>query len=216
MDLSLSEVPWKEIASRWAYIVPGNIPFKVISEIVNRLHAKGVRIAMNPSRFYLDMGMKKLSPILEKLSVGIFSREEATRLTHMAYEEEHQVFEKLHEAIEGIVAMTDGAKGAWVSDCRRRYVAGVYNEREVADRTGAGDAFGSGFVAGLIKQGWGSNVCDEGTTITKAISLASANATSVVEHVGAQAGILKKKDFEKDRRWRNFPITVKYLNSWKR
>jgi len=54
---------------------------------------------------------------------------------------------------------------------------------KVVDRTGAGDAFGSGFVAALAK----------GLAIEDALSLASANATSVVAQMGAKTGILKTK-----------------------
>ena len=66
----------------------------------------------------------------------------------------------------------------------------------MVDRTGAGDAFGSGFVAGLI----------QASRIEYAIRLGSANATSVVEYVGAKKGIVTKNDFEKSSRWKNFKI----------
>jgi hypothetical protein len=44
--------------------------------------------------------------------------------------------------------------------------------------------------------------------IEYAIRLGSANATSVVEALGAKAGILAGREFEVNKRWQNLKITV--------
>jgi len=93
--------------------------------------------------------------------------------------------------------MTEGNKGVLVSDGKNIYSAGIFRGKLV-DRTGAGDAFGSGFVAGIIEK----------NNIEYAIRLGSANATSVVEKIGAQAGILTKGEFEKSERWQKFEIKI--------
>ena len=48
--------------------------------------------------------------------------------------------------------MTDGAGGVLVSDGHIIYKSGVFKEEKVVDRTGSGDAFGAGFIAGLIQK----------------------------------------------------------------
>ena len=98
--------------------------------------------------------------------------------------------------MKGIVVMTKGPQGVAVSDGKMIWQAGSFKEKKMVDRTGAGDAFGSGFVAGLI----------QASRIEYAIRLGSANATSVVEYVGAKKGIVTKNDFEKSSRWKNFKI----------
>ena len=55
----------------------------------------------------------------------------------------------------------------------------------IVERTGAGDAFGSGFVSEYVRSG----------DIKKAIQFATANASSVVAQFGAKAGILKSGDW---------------------
>ncbi|KKU37797.1 MAG: PfkB family kinase, nonfunctional [Candidatus Azambacteria bacterium GW2011_GWF2_46_32] len=122
---------------------------------------------------------------MNKIDVLILNREEGAKLTGIDYKEEKKIFAALDKVINGIVVMTEGPKGAIVSDGKRIYRAGTYKEKKVVDRTGAGDAFGSGFVSGLIQTG----------DIEYAISLGSANGTSVVEHIGAQPGILTKTQF---------------------
>ncbi|MEK7076631.1 MAG: PfkB family carbohydrate kinase, partial [Patescibacteria group bacterium] len=96
--------------------------------------------------------------------------------------------------------MTDGANGSLVSDGRYIYRAGIFEEKVLADRTGAGDAFAAGFVAGMIQK----------NDVHYAMRQAAANATSVVEHVGAQAGILKKGDLN-NKRWKYLDLDIEPL-----
>jgi ribokinase len=56
----------------------------------------------------------------------------------------------------------------------------MYDDVPVVDRTGAGDAFSSGFTAMVAA----------GKSMEEAITFASANSTSVVSKIGAKAGIL--------------------------
>lgn len=56
----------------------------------------------------------------------------------------------------------------------------MYEDVKVIDRTGAGDAFGSGFLSQWV----------QGKSLREAIVFASANSTSVVTMIGAKKGIL--------------------------
>ena len=188
-DLKKNEVKITKLKAKWAFIAPGNIPYAVIEWIVDYLKRGGTKIAMNLSGHYLKIGPKKLKPLLNNLDVVILNREEASSLTGAKYSNERAIFRKFDKLISGIAVMTDGSRGSMVSDGRYIYRAGIYKEKKMTDRTGAGDAFGSGFITGLIKK----------NDIAYAMKLASANATSVVEHIGAQEGILREKDFEANR-----------------
>lgn len=64
----------------------------------------------------------------------------------------------------------------------------------IVERTGAGDAFSSGFVA-QIAQRTTTNRQPSTEDIIKAIQFATANASSVVTKIGAKEGILKKDDW---------------------
>jgi sugar/nucleoside kinase (ribokinase family) len=54
------------------------------------------------------------------------------------------------------------------------------------ERTGAGDAFASTFVASLIK----------GNTVEGALQMAPINSMNVVQHTGAQEGLLTEDQLE--------------------
>ena len=58
----------------------------------------------------------------------------------------------------------------------------MYEDVPVLDRTGAGDAFGSGFLA----------YYSQGHSLKESVVFASANSTSVVQKIGAKDGILHK------------------------
>ncbi len=190
--LSLREVSFDQLKARWAVIFPSRIDVSVMEKIIDHFYFQGTLIAFNPSRFYLEKHAHNLKPFLDKIKVLIVNKEEAKNFGG---------FEKLDKLIKGIVIMTDGSRGVWVSDGRKTYNAGVFMEKAVVDRTGAGDAFASGFVAGLIQK----------DDIEYAIRLGSANATSVVEQVGAHTGALTKKQFEDGKRWRELKISVRNI-----
>ncbi|MEK7496264.1 MAG: carbohydrate kinase family protein [Patescibacteria group bacterium] len=208
-NLKIQEIPFERLKSQWVYISPGKISFEVIEKIFNHFSKNKTLIAFNPSGYFIEMGVKKLKPLLAKSKVVILNREEAARLTGVDYQKEKEIFKKLDELTPGIAAMTDAEKGVLVSDGFRIYQAGIFKEKSVIDRTGAGDAFASGFVAGLIQK---KEKCEKGLcrpyNIEYAIRLGSANATSVIEKIGAKEGILAKKEFENNKRWKNLTIKI--------
>ena len=212
--LKKNELPAGKLKARWAYISPGRIHLEVIQSLLRDLKKNKTMIAMNPSKYYLELGLKRFKPILDKLDVVIMNREEASYLTRIKYEDEKRIFKKFDELANCLAIMTEGSKGVLVSDGKTVYKAGIYKEKRVIDRTGAGDAFGSGFVASLAesskKKNYHSCVYDP-KVIESAIKLGSANATSVVEKIGAEAGILTKKEFEKESRFKNLPIHLEHL-----
>ena len=60
------------------------------------------------------------------------------------------------------------------------YRFGIYEDTKVKDATGAGDAFGSGFLAEYAKV----------RSFKQSLVFGSANSTSVVSYIGASRGIL--------------------------
>ncbi len=199
-DFKRKEVPFPKLKARWAYIAPGTIAPAVLKEIISYLKNKGASIAINPSKHYLENGGRLVKPLLKDVDVFIVNREEASYLTDVSYSDPRRIFKKLDEFVKGTAVMTDGPKGAYVSDGEYFYQAKTFKEKKLVDRTGAGDAYGAGFVAGLIQK----------KDVLRALRLAAANATSVVEAVGAQAGILRKKDFSA-KRWQYLDLDFEPL-----
>lgn len=210
-DLKTEEIPFKSLESLWAYVSPGKISFSAIEKLFSHFAKNKTLIAFNPSRHYLEMGIKKLEPLLNKTKVMILNREEASYLTKIGYDKEKEIFKRLDKTVKGIAVMTEGPKGLIISDGKMLYRAGIFKNKKVADRTGAGDAFGSGFIAGLMRCSLNAKPYTLNPEIIKyAIRLGLANATSVIEHIGAKQGIITKSEFEKSARWKK--ISIKTTN----
>ncbi len=197
-SLPMAAIPFGRLKARWLYIAPSHIDPKVIGKIVEHAYAQGIAVALNPSAFYLSNGGAHLMQLLPRVKMLMVNREEAAELAGMERDDERGIFKALDEMVDGIAVMTDGPRGAWVSDGARLYEAGIFPNQKILDRTGAGDAFGSGFVTGMIAK----------EDIPYAIRLASANAAANVEAVGAHAGVLARGAFEKSARWKKFDIGI--------
>jgi ribokinase len=182
------DVPWDKIKeAKWFYVsgLSGESS-KVFPEIINFASKNNIKIAVNPGHDQLSKDLEILKSSLNKIDVLIVNSEEASIITGINFKKEDEIFEKFDKLVPGIAVMTKGPEGVAVSDGRAIYRAGI-PESGYADRTGAGDAFASGFVSAIIK----------GESIESAIQLATANATSVVQKIGAKNGILKKGEWGK-------------------
>ena len=195
--LMAKDAAWGKAAPEWAYVAPGHIAPAAIGAVMKAARASKTNVAFNPSSWYLDNESAWLRSVLPQIAVFMVNRSEAARFLGVPPEDERGVFRRLDALTPGIAVMTDGPRGAWVSDGKKIYHAGIFANERVVDRTGAGDAFGSGFVAGLMGTG----------DVMQAIRLASANAAANVERVGAHAGVLTLREFGRDARWKNLQVT---------
>jgi sugar/nucleoside kinase (ribokinase family) len=206
-DIKSSEIPFGKLEAKWVYIASGSISYSTLKRIFSHFSKKGTKIAINPSKDMIKMGISKIKSFLNLASVVILNREEGSYLTGIDYDKPLEIFSKLDSYVPGIIVMTDGRNGSLVSDGRIIYKTSVFKEKKIADRTGAGDAFGSGFVAGLIEA---DEQCIKGVCsphkIRYAIKRAAANATAVIEKIGAASGVLSINDFLNQRRWKNLLI----------
>ena len=181
-----------KLKAKWFYIAGlSGKSAKTLVPIINFAKRNKIKVALNPGAAQLSLGLKGLKFVLSAVDVLVLNKEEAARLGG---------FKKLDEYVRGIVIMTKGSKGVVVSDGKQLFSAGTFKEKKHIDRTGAGDAFGSGFVSGLIRTG----------KVEEAIRCGSANGTSIVEQFGAKNGILSKADF-KNKRWKGLKVIKKSL-----
>lgn len=162
----------------WIYLTSLDGNFEVIDTIFSYAEQNNIKIAMNPGKKELEAKehLKKLIPKLTILSMNkeemqqIYKGETLEDLVRLASKDVHYVI------------VTDGPKGAVATDRWHIVKAGMYEDVPVIDRTGAGDAFSSGFTAMVAA----------GESLEQAVTYASANSTSVVATIGAKAGILRQ------------------------
>jgi ribokinase len=177
---SESMFPKGKLDTKWVVITSlgGNV--KLLSDLVASFKEKGTKIALIPGGGELQRGLRVLRPILAKADTVIMNREEASELTGISFDDKEKLAHRTCLLAAGIGVVTDGEAGATVCDREFFYHIGAH-ENKAIDRTGAGDAFASGFIVGLIKY----------ENIEGALELAIDNSSSVVSFFGAKRGILR-------------------------
>ena len=180
----VNKIPFKKFRTKWLFLDSLGGHYDLLETAVSWAVKNKVKLATNPGGKELAHGLDKLRPLLKHFPIVIMNQEEASKLVGIDYDREPEIFKAMDEIIGGVFVMTKGPAGVVVSDGNNIYRAGV-PDSPVVERTGAGDAFSSGFVAEYIRSG----------DMAKAIQFATANASSVVTQYGAKAGILKKGDW---------------------
>ena len=148
----------------------------LLERIVSRAAKHGVKVMLNPAGVELQ-NPDKLKGLLEDVEVLTVNKEEAQMIV------EGETLEELARHAHHycpVVIVSDGPHGAVATDGNTIIKAGMYEDVPVIDRTGGGDAFGSGFLAYYA----------QGRSLKDSIVFASANSTSVVQKIGAKEGIL--------------------------
>ncbi len=163
----------------WIYptsLGDGGLP--LLREIVDTAEKHGVKVMLNPAGPELAE-RDKLIALLEGVDVLCTNREEMQMLVSGETCEELALHALNYVPV---VIVSDGPNGVVATDGKTLVRAGMYEDVPVIDRTGAGDAFASGFLSQ-----WA-----QGKSLKDSVVFASANSTSVVGKIGAKAGILKK------------------------
>jgi sugar/nucleoside kinase (ribokinase family) len=171
LDLSIIE------EGDWIYISSlGDMD--LLERIITRAAKHDVKVMLNPAGVELQQ-TEKLKGLLEDVHVLAVNKEEAQMIVHGETSEE--IVRHLTHYVP-VAVVSDGPNGVVATDSKTIVSAGMYEDVPVVDRTGAGDAFGSGFLSAYA----------QGHTLKDAIIFASANSTSVVQFIGAKEGILHK------------------------
>lgn len=171
-DISLNDAP-----ARWFYLTSLGGNLELSKKIIQHAMKCHTNVAWNPGSKEIQKGFAAWKPFLPHVMILNMNREEAERITRKKTLPE--MFTALHRK-NGVTLITDGDKGACAAFGSERLFVGTRGIK-AKSRTGAGDAFGSGFLAGYVKT----------KDVRQSLAIATLNAESVIQQVGAKAGILR-------------------------
>ncbi len=160
----------------WLYVSSMAGSMNVLAAIFEQAKSMNVKIAFNPGKGELKES-QKLKSLLEDVEVLLLNKEELQAIVEGRGLEE--LVRHAHHYCPVVIG-SDGPNGVVATDGKEIVTAGMYEDVPVVDRTGAGDAFGSGFVSQWAQK----------EDLKHAVIFASANSTSVVSYIGAKTGIL--------------------------
>jgi len=174
-------IDFSKLQAKWFYIssLEGNL--SLLEKIINHARENQIKVAINPGLRELNQS-PELIPLLKKCEVLILNTTESEILTkknigHPDFWSTLLSFGTTYNIV------TQGRDGAHITTQNKHLFAPIIATSPV-DETGAGDAFGSGFTAGLTL----------GFDLEKSFKLALSSSASVVSHIGAKTGLLYEKD----------------------
>lgn len=170
-DLDGSHADWLYVTS-----MAGNMD--ILDKIFRQAKKLGIKVFFNPGKDELKH-KDKLKSLLEDVEILSVNKQEAAMIVDG--DDLEELVRRLLNYVP-LAIVSDGPNGLMAADGKVIVRAGMYEDVKVIDRTGAGDAFGSGFLSH-----WAT-----GKSLEDSIVFASANSTSVVTKIGAKAGILHK------------------------
>lgn len=184
--LTKTDIPLGDLETRWIHISSLGGNMELLKTILLWAKSKSVRVSLNPGMKEINH-KDKLLPLLAMVEILFVNRDEAKELWGIDYSDE--ALWKSMQALPGahVSVITDGGRGGKVCvNGKVSFYEGV-KLKKVVDTTGAGDAFASGMVAGVLY----------GKTYEQAIEWGIKNATGVLHHIGAKKGLLTLGEINK-------------------
>lgn len=149
------------------------------------------KLAFQPGTFQIKMGLNQLKDLYARTEVFFCNLEEAEKILGVQNGGGEKNVRALAEGIHALgpkmVVLSDGPQGAYLFMNGDLWHMPIYPDIATPlERTGAGDAFSSTFTSALAL----------GKTPLEALAWAPINSMSVVQHVGAQKGLLSRTQIE--------------------
>lgn len=177
---NLSPATLDAIRPDWLYVTSLRGDMPTLKKFFKAAFLSGVKIMFNPGKLEIE-NKKELLSLLKYVEVLLLNQPEAAELVP------GKVLSELLSHAANFVPtciITAGSMGGIATDHKETFRFGIYEDVSVRDTTGAGDAFGSGFLAHLAA----------GKSFRQSLIFASANSTSVVNQLGSKKGILTGRE----------------------
>ena len=176
---------------KWVYFssfAANSLPYHHVWADYLRKHPE-IKLAFQPGTFQIQMGKEALAEIYQRSDIFFCNKEEAEKILGLgAGQDMKELLNQIRALGPKKVVITDDKRGCYAVDesgamlhCPR-----YPDPRAPYEITGAGDALASTAVAAL----------GLGQPLSEALRWGSANASAVIQEIGAQKGLLTRAQLE--------------------
>lgn len=192
----------KPLNFRWIYLASllGK-SFQTAKKIAEYAKKKKIKVLFNPSLYLAKKGKNGLKKILDAAEILVLNKEEAQVLLNLSSNNFPTLLRSLQKCGPKTVVITNGKKGFHALHENTIYSSNKTPNVKVVHTAGAGDAFTSGLLAGIIKK----------YPFEEALRLGQANSTSIIQHVGTKNKLLNEKEAKRMMKRYKIKITKKGL-----
>lgn len=154
-----------------------------------------IKLAFQPGTFQMKFGKEALKGIYKRSDLFLCNREESQRILETDENDIKKLLKEMAALGPKIVVITDGVRGAYSYDGSTSLTTGgpemlfmrpYPDPAPPLERTGAGDAFSATFTVALAM----------GKSVRESMMWAPVNPMSVVQQIGARAGLLTREQIE--------------------
>ena len=177
-----SPVSWVYLSS----LAENSLPYhtEVLDFLKNHPETK---LAFQPGTFQMKIGKDALKDVYARTEIFFCNLEESQRILGTESKDLLELSKGIQALGPKIVSISDGENGAYLYFDNELWHNPIYPDiAPPLERTGAGDAFSSTITCALAL----------GKTPLEAFSWGPINSMSVIQQVGAQAGLLSKEKLE--------------------
>ncbi len=191
-------------SSRFIYLTSmGEGCEKIYPRLLKYIKKNKSKLCFGPGTYQRKSGFKTLEKLIHETYLFISNKEEAISIFdpngNGVKEGKAGIKQLLHRVFRygpELVVITDGNKGAYAHDGKKYYYAPIINV-PVLEPTGAGDSFSTGLISALALN----------KEFDEALRWATFNSTSVIQKIGAQAGLLDSKSMKTYlRKYRSYKV----------
>lgn len=180
---------FENISANWVYLTSlGDVwknAYEKTLEFVKRTKSS---LAFNPGTLQIKSGKNSIENILSVTNILFVNKEEGEEILEIKNKGLmiNDLLNGLKELGPKIVVITDGKNGSYAIDEKGEIIQQEAIEGKVIEKTGAGDAYSSGFLSAI----------SHNKPIADAMIWGAKNSASAIGRVGAQAGLLRKTDIK--------------------
>ncbi len=187
--LTPDELP-KNMDTDWFYFasVTGT-SFKTMEHIASFARKNKIGVYFNPSSYMTEKGYNFMKKVISGTTIIAMNKEEAQMLLKTKTGNVELLLKGLNKLGPKICIITDGKNGIHAFDGKQAYFTKAHKIKPI-DTTGAGDAFGAGFLAGFVMK----KQLPLEERMKFAMELGLLDAESVIMKVGAKAGLISKRE----------------------
>lgn len=185
-------IPVVGFETKWIYLTSmgkdWHALYQSIVEFKTHSAGSGLKLAFNPGSAQIAEGPESFTDVLAATDLLLVNRDEAEIILHgkpigkEARETEENLLFRIQRLGPKLIVMTDGENGSYVLDEKAQLFYEKSFPCTIVEKTGAGDAYSSGFLGALLS----------GKSVQEAMQYGAINAASVIGQIGAEAGLLTK------------------------
>lgn len=172
------------LKTEWIYLTSlGEKWEETYKKAGDNVKKENIKLAFNPGPTQLDKGLDSFSYLLPLADILIVNKEEGERMINDEGLMIKDLLFSLKKLGPRIAVVTDGENGSYaINEKAEIFEQPAFNVR-IISRTGAGDAYASGLLGGLMSN----------KTLKESMEWGTKNAASVVKLIGTQTGLLTKQ-----------------------